>query len=395
MKIIITFIILLFLPKFLNAETYYENYGKIVLKGSRFSGEPVNTSSGKDFGVLEINPKLNIEHNNIDLNLELIIKKISSKRDVFYDIKEANVNFEKSTWGFLLGSTEEFWGKTETFNPVDIINSNNYDEGLSKPNKLGEAMIKANREIGIGDLSIYYLPYFRPNKYPSKKSRLSLPIEVNDDEANYVNGADKNMQQFALRLSGYYEDLDFGISFFEGISRDPFFNLVSGKMVPSYSKISQYGIEVQQLLGEWIVKGEFINREGQQNISGSLKDYSSGVLGLEKSLYGLINGNTDFTFFLEYAKDSRGVSAHQSNQNDVFFANRITLNDIHDTSILLALSRDLNTESGIFNSTISRRIFGLFKTDLEVFIPLDLKNDTHLASSSKDKSLGMNISWFW
>ena len=120
-------------------------------------------------------------------------------------------------------------------------------------------MIKANREIGIGDLSIYYLPNFRPNKYPSKKSRLSFPIEVNDDEANYVNGADKNMQQFALRLSGYYEDLDFGISFFEGISRDPFFNLVSGKMVPSYSKISQYGIEVQQLLGEWIVKGEYIN----------------------------------------------------------------------------------------------------------------------------------------
>ena len=57
MKIIITFIILLFLPKFLNAETYYENYGKIVLKGSRFSGEPVNIQSVRDFGVFEINPK--------------------------------------------------------------------------------------------------------------------------------------------------------------------------------------------------------------------------------------------------------------------------------------------------------------------------------------------------
>ena len=395
MKIIVTFTILLFLPIYLNAETYYENYGNIVLKGSRFSGEPVNTLSGKDFGAFEISPKLNVERNDIYFNLELIVKKLSSKNDIFYDIKEANVNFENSTWSFLLGSTEEFWGKTETLNPVDIINSNNYDEGLSKPNKLGEVMIKANREIGIGDLSIYYLPNFRPNKYPSKKSRLNLPIEVNDDEANYVNGADKNMQQFALRFSGYYEDLDFGISVFEGISRDPFFTLVSGKMVPSYSKISQYGIEVQQLLGEWIVKGEFINREGQQNISGSLKDYSSGVVGLERSLYGLIDGNTDLTFFLEYAKDSRGVSAHQSNQNDVFLVNRITLNDIHDTSISFAISRDLNTESGIFNSIISRRIFGLFKTDLEVFIPLDLKSDIHLNSSSKDKSLGMNVSWFW
>ena len=395
MKIIITFILLLFSPIYLNAETYYENYGNIVLKGSRFSGEPVNTLSGKDFGVFEISPKLNVERNDIYFNLELIVKKLSSKNDIFYDIKEANVNLENSTWSFLLGSTEEFWGKTETLNPVDIINSNNYDEGLSKPNKLGEVMIKANREIGIGDLSIYYLPNFRPNKYPSKKSRLNLPIEVNDDEANYVNGADKNMQQFALRFSGYYEDLDFGISVFEGISRDPFFTLVSGKMVPSYSKISQYGIEVQQLLGEWIVKGEFINREGQQNISGSLKDYSSGVVGLERSLYGLIDGNTDLTFFLEYAKDSRGVSAHQSNQNDVFLVNRITLNDIHDTSISFAISRDLNTESGIFNSIISRRIFGLFKTDLEVFIPLDLKSDIHLNSSSKDKSLGMNVSWFW
>ena len=395
MKIIVTFTILLFLPIYLNAETYYENYGNIVLKGSRFSGDPVNTLSGKDFGVFEISPKLNVERNDIYFNLELIVKKLSSKNDIFYDIKEANVNFENSTWSFLLGSTEEFWGKTETLNPVDIINSNNYDEGLSKPNKLGEVMIKANREIGIGDLSIYYLPNFRPNKYPSKKSRLNLPIEVNDDEANYVNGADKNMQQFALRFSGYYEDLDFGISVFEGISRDPFFTFVSGKMVPSYSKISQYGIEVQQLLGEWIVKGEFINREGQQNISGSLKDYSSGVVGLERSLYGLIDGNTDLTFFLEYAKDSRGVSAHQSNQNDVFLVNRITLNDIHDTSISFAISRDLNTESGIFNSIISRRIFGLFKTDLEVFIPLDLKSDIHLNSSSKDKSLGMNVSWFW
>ena len=56
MKIVIIFVILLFLPKFLNAETYYENYGKIVLKGSRFSGEPVNTQSGKDFGIFEINP---------------------------------------------------------------------------------------------------------------------------------------------------------------------------------------------------------------------------------------------------------------------------------------------------------------------------------------------------
>ena len=111
MKIVIIFVILLFLPKFLNAETYYENYGKIVLKGSRFSGEPFNTQSGKDFGVFEINPKLYVEHNNIDLNLELIIKKLSSKRDIFYDIKEANVNFENSTWGFLLGHL--FYYKTE------------------------------------------------------------------------------------------------------------------------------------------------------------------------------------------------------------------------------------------------------------------------------------------
>ena len=127
MKIIITFILLLFSPIYLNAETYYENYGNIVLKGSRFSGEPVNTLSGKDFGVFEISPKLNVERNDIYFNLELIVKKLSSKNDIFYDIKEANVNFENSTWGFLLGSTEEFWGKTETLNPVDIFNSNNYD----------------------------------------------------------------------------------------------------------------------------------------------------------------------------------------------------------------------------------------------------------------------------
>ena len=375
------------------AEVYTEQYGEVELSSSIFfediSGD--NRKNTLNSAALEYN--FFFENNSLSgkLKVKAALSDPEAAQDV--DFNEAYLDYAYNDFNVLVGNNIVFWGKNEFYNPVDVVNSKDFSGGLAQGEKMGQPMINVKRYFDTSELNLFILPA-TTNTYPTSKVRPQLALNI-DSADTFAKGASKNNTGMAARWSGYINEYDYGFSFYQGNTKDPALVVTAGQLVPKYSEITQLGLDVQATRGDILYKGEMIYRDNQYDYSGNISDYTNLIVGLEQSNFGIFGQNWDLANIVEYAYDTRGSNSHHGYQNDVFFANRITLNDIHDTSILLALSRDLNTESGIFSSTISRRIFGLFKTDLEVFIPLDLKNDTHLASSSKDKSLGMNISWFW
>ncbi len=391
------FVCILFsLINLVQADEYYvENFGEITFNGSFFGEDSSSSNISNSTRFLNINPKLYIENNGLNYNLELIIKSLSNDNNLYFDIKEANINFSIGDYDLLIGNSIEFWGKTDSFNLVDIINSKNFNEGLVNPIKMGEFMIKSTSELGLGNLSLYYLPIFRKNNYPSNNSRLSFSSFPDNETASYSNGASRDIHQFALRWDGYYDDFDFGFSAFSGNSRDPSFSQVNSLLHPSYTKIEQYGFEIQQTLSNIILKSEIISRYGQPNKSGNIQPYQATVIGLEKTFYSFLNNNLDLTSMIEFTKDSRGLSSHNANQNDIFLINRIVFNDLQDSSISSMLSNDLNTNTGSFIMNFTRRYFNSLKAEFGIFSPINLNKDNHLSSISNDINLNFNLTWAW
>ena len=64
-----------------------------------------------------------------------------------------------------LGNRQEFWGKTESKNVVDLINQSDAAANEGKSGKLGALSISAERYVDIGDLQLWYISGFREKTF--------------------------------------------------------------------------------------------------------------------------------------------------------------------------------------------------------------------------------------
>ena len=82
--------------------------------------------------------------------------------------------------------------------------------------------------------------------------------------------ADSDDMANAIRWSGYFGDVDLGLSWFRGTGHSP--RLVpqaDGTLKPDYSRITQAGLDIQYLRGDTALKAEIIRRKGQYDRLGT------------------------------------------------------------------------------------------------------------------------------
>ena len=374
---------------------YIEQYGKVEFKASSYFATPAYPEQNDNFGEVQIEPSLFIGHGSTHTFIQprLRIGDTGASRA---DLREAHISFRANEMDIRIGSLLEFWGKTESYNPSDIINSYDYTSGLADSKKLGAPAFKVSSDLNDGYLSLLLFPFFVENAYPGLSSRARLQTSVSNDTASYSNDASRNDNSYALRYEGYQGDLDYGLSYFDGITREPYFTLSSdGRLVPNYFPIQQIGADVQYLLGDTALKTEIVRRTGQFNANGVKEDYSAGVFGAEHNIYGVFDSAYDLILVGELAADSRGKDSHTIFQRDFAAGATLLFNNIDDSEINLFLIRDLSYTSLLTRLSYSTRLNDAFTIQSNLNFHSNFEKDAGQAALAQDSNASITLSYNW
>ena len=374
---------LLFISSYSKAELYSEHYGEIELSSTIFLMDIEGDNRKNFLNSTKVEYNYFFEIDNLTGKLKINVKESYPESRQNLDFNEAYLDYSLENSNILIGNNIVFWGKNEFFNPVDIVNSKDFSLGLASGEKIGQTMFNIKRYLSSSELDFYILPSIA-NIYPKSQVRSQQTLNIKSENI-YSEGAKKENLGIGLRWSGYIDEYDYGLTFYKGNTKDPALNISSNQLVPNYSEITQIGIELQATQGDFLHKGEFINRSNQYNLDGNIDDYYGFIVGTEHTLYGLFEKNWDLSNIIEYSYDSRGSKSHHSNQNDLFYGARLVLNDIDDTQYFISLQNDLDKGTRAITFSYESRFFSHFKGGIDLYVPLNLEKDYH-QSSFKDEN---------
>lgn len=397
------------------APQYWESYGKAELEATLYPEAPQFAGQDRHGGSVAVEPSLFLEWLDGDLTATVTgFARLDFADDerTHVDLREAKLQWFSGDWTVTAGMDKVFWGKTEAFHLVDIINQTDAVEGIDDEEALGQPMLRVSRLTDFGTFTAFWLPVFRERTFAGVDGRLRPGLPVDEDQEIITPGGDHFAQSGALRYDGVFGDADIGLSVFHGVSRDPSFvptdflqtpqGPVPTALAPVYTGITQFGFDGQFTDGPTLYKGEAIFRMGQRNARGVEEDYFAATGGLEHTLFGFAKRsdvallrNADLGLIAEYAIDSRGRGATVSFQNDIVVGARLALNDTADSSLLLTSAIDHETGAAGLRIEAQTRVAAGMVAEIEgqFFINGD---DEALGPDLKDDSfVRLKLSYYW
>lgn len=135
----------------------------------------------------------------------------------FINLREANITYAGETIEWLLGYGVVYWGVTEVYQPVNVVNQYDGRIALGYEEKMGQPMLQARWLPDWGDVQMLLLPFHQPRKFREPDQRRTL-IKPVDDDAIYSDG--ENSLDSAIRIGFWQDALDVGISAFTAIAEN-------------------------------------------------------------------------------------------------------------------------------------------------------------------------------
>lgn len=308
------------------------------------------------------------------------------------DLREAYWAYEGDGVELLVGVNKVFWGVTESVHLVDIINQTDLVEDIDQEDKLGQPMVNLAVQKDWGLINLYVLPYFRERTFPGLDGRFREPLRVDWDDAQYESGAKDKHVDLALRYSHYFGDVDVGLYYFRGTSREPWLQLSADgrEFKPFYDQIDQAGLDLQYTRDAWLWKLEAIVRDGYD------ESFAASVAGFEYTFYQVYESHADIGILMEYQYDERSSKEPLTiADNDVFMGARWSLNDIQDTAVLAGVVVDKKTSETFFNLEAERRFGDNTFLELRVRAITNAESDEPLYSFSRDDYIQLQISRYF
>ncbi len=283
---------------------------------------------------------------------ELIFR--GDEKDSGRRITEARQAYFRSPFaGFdvFVGNRQEFWGKAESKNVVDVINQSDAAANEGKSGKLGAPSISAERYLDIGDLQLWYISNFREKTFNDSDAHPSNGVPVSF--AQYARTDGKDADDFAARFSIFAGDWDLAASVFYGTARDPIlsFNSNGSALNPYYALQKSIGFEAQYTGNVTLLKWESLH--GTQSSLIGTHDFAAAVAGFEYTYYGPFETIWDIGLIGEIQHDDRPQAA--ANQFGVAGI-RLIFNDIADSNFLFLASVDRKTDQSFVSLEASRRV---------------------------------------
>ncbi|MCB1724168.1 MAG: hypothetical protein KDJ39_10790 [Gammaproteobacteria bacterium] len=271
------------------------------------------------------------------------------------DLREAVWIYHNDGLEIRAGVDKVFWGVTEVYHLVDIINQTDLVENPDGEQKLGQPMLKMSRESEFGTFDLYLLPWFRERLFPGAEGRLRTQPRVAEELSSFTSDRGERHVDLAARWSKNLGDWDLGVAHFRGTGRAP--RLLPGidasglpVLKPRYEIIHQTSIDLQGAVESWLWKFEGLRR------SDSLDEFFAATGGFEYTLYGFGEGNSDIGILAEGMWDERGDSATTPFNHDAFVGVRWVANDVDGTELLAGVVADWDNGSRFYNVEASRRI---------------------------------------
>lgn len=275
----------------------------------------------------------------------------------FTDVTEFYWDRTSDDYSVKIGVDKEFWGKAELINVVDVINQKN-NLGLETKEKLGELMAKFSHFKEDDVYSFYYLPYFREQEF--------------SDMTVANTSFEHKKSSFALRYASVIDNIDFGLSYFNGVDKNPEFSPNGSKFDVYYPNLKQFGVDAQLTLENILWKLEFAKKYYQG------KNHHSSVYGFEY----LLGTQWDIGILFESMQDT------DSNlfADDVMLGLRIALNDEDSSSGLIALNYDREHHSKMLNVSLEKRFGDDIKLSIKSQSLFDKEDDTFLTNRNNNTS---------
>ena len=106
-----------------------------------------------------------------------------------FDIRELMYQRVFESVELRAGIGRVFWGVSESYHLVDIINQTDLVENIDREGKLGQPLVNLTFIRDWGDLDLFVLPGFRERTFPGPKGRLRSELYVDTDRSTYESGA--------------------------------------------------------------------------------------------------------------------------------------------------------------------------------------------------------------
>ena len=267
------------------------------------------------------------------------------------EARQAYLRTPLAGFDVFVGNRQEFWGKAESKNVVDVINQSDAAANEGKSGKLGAPSISAERYLDIGDLQLWYISGFREKTFNDSDAHPSSGLPVSS--AQYARKDGKDADDFAARLSSFAGEWDLAGSVFYGTARDPILSVASdgGALKPYYALQKSIGLEAQYTGDVTLLKWESLH--GTQTGLLGTHDFAAAVAGIEYTYYGPFETMWDIGLIGEVQHDDRPQAA----ANQFFVAGvRLVFNDIADSHVLFLASADRKADQSFVSLEASRRI---------------------------------------
>lgn len=369
--------------------------GSLELQQRSFLEDPLDPAQHSHYGSAAINAEFYHSWNEQDDSITLTPFGRYDPHDnerSHADLRELNWLHVGEGWQLRTGIGKVFWGSTESRHLVDIINQTDNLEGIDGEDKLGQPMAHLSYLLEQGELSLFWLPYFRERRFAGSEGRPRTPLPVATDSPIFSSARGRQHQDVAIRWSYSLDSVDVALSHFSGTSREPTLTLNESAtaLIPHYELIEQSGLELTSALGSWLWKLEAITSSGLD--AGR---YSAAVAGFEYSVVGLLDSGLDLGVLAEYLYDDRDLLASSPFQNDLFLGLRLTLNDFQSTELLTGLIYDNDSHAKLGFIEASRRLGSQFKASLEARLFDKLAANDPLYSLREDSFVQLSLEYFF
>ncbi|MDJ0740609.1 MAG: hypothetical protein QNJ91_12910 [Gammaproteobacteria bacterium] len=341
--------------------------GEIALEGRNFPASPLD---GSQHGAnLSISGNVEYYRQWDDDRQSLTVKPFA--RVDQHDDERTHVDLREAVWIYAddgleirAGLDKVFWGVTEVFHLVDIINQTDVLENPDGEQKLGQAMLKVSLERDWGVVDLFVMPWFRERQFPSRDGRPRTQPRIDADRASFENDREAYHPDVAVRWSKNLGDWDLGIAHFHGTGREPMLLPAlddDGRPVlaPRYVVIHQTSVDLQGAVENWLWKLEALRRSGQG------ETFTAATGGFEYTFYGILDGSSDLGTLFELMWDERGAEATTPFNRDVFAGVRWVVNDVDGSEVLAGVVSDWQNGTRFLNLEASRRIGNDWRVDVQ------------------------------
>jgi hypothetical protein len=312
-----------------------------------------------DRSVITVNPFMRLD--NID------------EERTHFDLRELSYVSSLDTLEIRAGISKVFWGTTESVHLVDVINQTDLVENPDGEQKLGQPMLNMTFVMPSGNIDLFVLLYFRERTFAGEQGRYRGQWIVDTDAARYTHDDGQKHIDYALRWSGYSNDLEWALSYFTGTDRDPVFvpDDKNNRLIPLYGQADQVGVEIQYISDDLLVKLEAILKS-----TDIIDDYTASVTGFEYTFYSLYQ-RMDVGVLYEWIYDSRERQALNGLSDASFIGSRIAMNDEQSSEILLGMVVDNQTgDISFLRVESSRRL----REDMSMALEINIVAEPPVAS---------------